>query len=54
MTTPSPIVWDRAEDCIVIDVDGHEFIDFSSGVLVPTQVTAKKSSRSASYAAVSQ
>jgi 4-aminobutyrate aminotransferase len=34
MAAPLPIVWDRAEDCTVIDVDGNEFIDFTSGVLV--------------------
>ena len=34
ISTPLPLVWDRAEDCTVFDVDGNEFIDFSSGVLV--------------------
>lgn len=34
ISTPMPLVWDHALDCIVTDVDGNEFIDFSSGVLV--------------------
>jgi 4-aminobutyrate aminotransferase len=34
ITTPLPFVGERADDCMVIDVDGNEFIDFSSGVLV--------------------
>jgi 4-aminobutyrate aminotransferase len=34
ISTPMPLVWDHAEDCIVTDVDGNEFIDFTSGVLV--------------------
>lgn len=29
-----PVVWDHAEGCVVWDVDGNEFIDWSSGVLV--------------------
>lgn len=28
------IVWDRAEGCIVTDVDGNKYIDWTSGVLV--------------------
>ncbi|MDD3117826.1 MAG: aspartate aminotransferase family protein [Victivallales bacterium] len=28
------VVWDHAEDCIVTDVDGNKFIDWTSGVLV--------------------
>lgn len=28
------VVWDRGEDCIVTDVDGNKFIDWTSGVLV--------------------
>lgn len=34
ISTPFPLVWDRATDSTVTDVDGNEFIDFSSGVLV--------------------
>jgi 4-aminobutyrate aminotransferase len=34
ITTPLSMVWDHATDCSVFDVDGNEFIDFSSGVLV--------------------
>jgi 4-aminobutyrate aminotransferase len=34
ISTPMPLVWDHAEDCIVTDVDGNRFIDFSAGVLV--------------------
>jgi len=30
----APIVWESAQGCIVRDVDGHEFIDWTSGVLV--------------------
>jgi 4-aminobutyrate aminotransferase len=29
-----PIVWDRAEDCAVYDVDGNAYIDFTSGIIV--------------------
>ncbi len=29
-----PVVWDHAEGCVVWDVDGNEYIDWSSGVLV--------------------
>ncbi len=29
-----PIVWESAEGCIVRDVDGNEYIDWTSGVLV--------------------
>ncbi len=29
-----PVVWDHAEGCVVWDVDGNEFLDWSSGVLV--------------------
>ena len=29
-----PVVWDRAEGCVVWDVDGNEYLDWSSGVLV--------------------
>ncbi len=28
------VVWERGEDCIVTDVDGNKFIDWTSGVLV--------------------
>jgi 4-aminobutyrate aminotransferase-like enzyme len=31
---PTPIVWDHAEDCVITDVDGNQYIDFSSGVQV--------------------
>lgn len=30
----APIVWESAEGCIVRDVDGNEYIDWTSGVLV--------------------
>ncbi len=30
----APIVWERAEGCIVTDVDGNRYIDWTSGVLV--------------------
>lgn len=29
-----PIVWDHAEGCVITDVDGNEYLDWSSGVLV--------------------
>ena len=29
-----PVVWDHAEGCIITDVDGNEYLDWSSGVLV--------------------
>ncbi|MGE0240615.1 MAG: aspartate aminotransferase family protein [Parvibaculaceae bacterium] len=34
ISTPMPLVWESAADCMVTDVDGNTFIDFSSGVLV--------------------
>jgi 4-aminobutyrate aminotransferase len=34
ISTPMPLVWESAKDCIVTDVDGNQYIDFSSGVLV--------------------
>lgn len=34
ITAPTSLVWERAEDCVVTDIDGNTFIDFSSGVLV--------------------
>lgn len=34
ISTPMPLVWESAKDCLVTDVDGHVFIDFTSGVLV--------------------
>lgn len=34
ISTPMPLVWESASDCIVTDVDGNRFIDFTSGVLV--------------------
>jgi 4-aminobutyrate aminotransferase-like enzyme len=30
----APVVWERGEGCIVTDVDGNTFIDWTSGVLV--------------------
>jgi 4-aminobutyrate aminotransferase-like enzyme len=30
----APLVWDRARGCIVTDVDGNRYIDWTSGVLV--------------------
>lgn len=30
----SPIIWDSAEGCVVRDVDGNEYLDWTSGVLV--------------------
>lgn len=30
----SPIIWDSAQGCVVRDVDGNEYIDWTSGVLV--------------------
>lgn len=30
----APVVWDKAEGCIVTDVDGNRYIDWTSGVLV--------------------
>lgn len=30
----SPIIWDSAQGCVVCDVDGNEYIDWTSGVLV--------------------
>lgn len=30
----APIVWESAEGCVVRDVDGNEYIDWTSGVLV--------------------
>lgn len=29
-----PVVWDHAQGCIITDVDGNEYLDWSSGVLV--------------------
>ncbi len=29
-----PVVWDHAQGCVIWDVDGNEFLDWSSGVLV--------------------
>jgi 4-aminobutyrate aminotransferase/(S)-3-amino-2-methylpropionate transaminase len=34
ISTPMPLVWGSAKDCIVTDVDGNRYIDFTSGVLV--------------------
>ncbi len=30
----SPIIWESAEGCVVRDIDGNEYIDWTSGVLV--------------------
>ena len=30
----APVVWDHAQGCVVTDVDGNRFIDWTSGVLV--------------------
>lgn len=30
----APVVWDRAAGCVVTDVDGNRFLDWTSGVLV--------------------
>lgn len=32
--TQAPIVWDHASGCVVTDVDGNRFLDWTSGVLV--------------------
>jgi len=29
-----PVVWDHARGCVVTDVDGNEFLDWTSGILV--------------------
>ena len=34
MDDQMPVVWDHAEGCVITDVDGNEFLDWSSGVLV--------------------
>jgi len=34
ISTPMPLIWESAKDCIVTDVDGNRYIDFTSGVLV--------------------
>lgn len=34
VSEPLPLVWDHAADCVVWDVDGNSYIDFSAGVLV--------------------
>ncbi len=34
ISEPLPLVWDRAENCVVWDPDGNTYIDFSAGVLV--------------------
>lgn len=34
ISTPMPLVWASAKDCVITDVDGNEYIDFTSGVLV--------------------
>jgi len=30
----APVVWDKAIGCVVTDVDGNRFLDWTSGVLV--------------------
>jgi 4-aminobutyrate aminotransferase-like enzyme len=30
----APVVWERAQGCVVTDVDGNRFLDWTSGVLV--------------------
>jgi len=30
----APVVWDHASGCVVVDVDGNRYIDWTSGVLV--------------------
>jgi 4-aminobutyrate aminotransferase len=34
MSDQIPLVWEKAEGCVITDVDGNEFLDWSSGVLV--------------------
>jgi 4-aminobutyrate aminotransferase len=34
MRDASPLVWEKAAGCRVWDADGHEYIDFTSGILV--------------------
>ncbi len=34
MADQMPVVWDKAEGCVITDVDGNEFLDWCSGVLV--------------------
>lgn len=34
ISTPMPLVWASAKDCVITDVDGNDYIDFTSGVLV--------------------
>ncbi len=34
MSDQMPLVWEKAEGCVITDVDGNEFLDWSSGVLV--------------------
>lgn len=34
MADQVPVVWDRAEDVWIYDVDGNKYLDFTSGVLV--------------------
>lgn len=34
MSDQVPLVWETAEGCVITDVDGNEFLDWSSGVLV--------------------
>jgi len=34
MADQMPVVWERAQGCVITDVDGNEFLDWSSGVQV--------------------
>jgi 4-aminobutyrate aminotransferase-like enzyme len=34
MSDQVPLVWDHAAGCVITDVDGNEFLDWTSGVLV--------------------
>jgi len=34
MADQMPVVWDHAEGCVITDVDGNEFLDWCSGVMV--------------------
>ncbi|MGD9519597.1 MAG: aspartate aminotransferase family protein [Armatimonadota bacterium] len=34
MSEQVPVVWDRAQGCVIWDVDGNEYLDWCSGVLV--------------------
>ncbi len=34
MSDQIPLVWEKAQGCVITDVDGNEFLDWTSGVLV--------------------